>query len=100
MTNVKSIAESGGVATIITIECHITTGLPAVIIVGFANRAVDEAKERLRAAFHACKLDFPKRRVTINLAPADLPKDSSGFDLAMAVAVMQAAKQIDKNFGE
>ena len=48
MANVKSIAEAGGVATVITIECHITRGLPNVIIVGFANRAVDEAKERLR----------------------------------------------------
>jgi len=89
--NVRSITEAGGVATIITIECHITKGLPNVIIVGFANRAVDEAKERLRAAFHASKIDFPKQRVTINLAPADIPKDSSGFDLGIAVAIMKAA---------
>lgn len=91
MGNVRSIAESGGVATVITIECHITRGLPNVIIVGFANRAVDEAKERLRGAFHASKIDFPKQRVTINLAPADIPKESSGFDLGIAVAVMRAA---------
>jgi magnesium chelatase family protein len=89
-----SIAESGGQASLITIECHITAGLPSVIIVGFANRAVDEAKERLRAAFHAAKLEFPKKRITINLAPADLPKESSGFDLAMAVSVMRASKLI------
>ena len=91
MGNVRSIAESGGVATIITIECHITKGLPNVIIVGFANRAVDEAKERLRGAFHASKIDFPKQRVTINLAPADIPKESSGFDLGIAVAIMHAS---------
>ena len=91
MANVKSIAEAGGVATVITIECHITRGLPNVIIVGFANRAVDEAKERLRGAFHASGIDFPKQRVTVNLAPADIPKDSSGFDLGIAVAIMHAA---------
>ncbi len=91
MGNTRSIAESGGVATIITIECHITKGLPNVIIVGFANRAVDEAKERLRGAFHASKIDFPKQRVTINLAPADIPKESSGFDLGIAVAIMHAS---------
>ncbi len=91
MANVKSIAEAGGIATIITIECHIARGLPNVIIVGFANRAVDEAKERLRGAFHASSIDFPKQRITVNLAPADIPKDSSGFDLGIAVAIMHAA---------
>jgi magnesium chelatase family protein len=90
-SNIRSIAESGGLATVITIECHITQGLPSVIIVGFANRAVDEAKERIRAAFHASKIDFPKKRVTVNLAPADIPKDSSSFDLGIGVAIMQAA---------
>lgn len=88
---VRSIADSSGVATIVTIECHITKGLPNVIIVGFANRAVDEAKERLRGAFHASKVQFPKQRVTINLAPADIPKESSSFDLGIATAIMQAA---------
>ena len=93
-SNVRSITETGGVATIITIECHISKGLPNVIIVGFANRAVDEAKERLRAAFKASKIEFPKQRITINLAPADIPKDSSGFDQGIAVAIMKAAQLI------
>lgn len=98
---IRSITDSGGSATVITVECHITQGLPNVIVVGLANRAVDEAKERIRAAFHACKIEFPKKRITINLAPADIPKDSSSFDLAIASAIMQAAgitnvKQADK----
>jgi magnesium chelatase family protein len=88
---IQSIAETGGVATLVGIECHITQGLPNVVIVGFANRAVDEAKERLRAAFHATQLPLPRRRVTINLAPADIPKDSSAFDLGIAMAILQAA---------
>src|SRR5690606_4270067 len=94
MGNVKSIADSGASATTLDIECHITQGLPAIIIVGFANRAVDEAKERLRGAFHSSQVEFPKKRVTINLAPADIPKDSSSHDLAIAVAIMHAAKLI------
>lgn len=91
MGSIQSIAESGNTATIIHIECHITQGLPNIIIVGFANRAVDEAKERLRGAFHASQIEFPKKRITINLAPADIPKDSSSHDLAIAVAIMGAA---------
>ncbi len=99
MTNhVTSITESGGSTTIVTIECHITQGLPNIIIVGFANRAVDEAKERLRGAFAAASIDFPKKRIAINLAPADVPKESSSFDLGIAAAIMRSAKltpQID-----
>jgi magnesium chelatase family protein len=95
MGTIQSIAESGSTATIIQIECHITQGLPNIIIVGFANRAVDEAKERLRGAFHASQIEFPKKRITINLAPADIPKDSSSHDLAIAVTVMNAAGLIN-----
>lgn len=95
MTNhVASIAESGADTTIVSIECHITNGLPAIIIVGFANRAVDEAKERLRGAFAASGIEFPKKRIAINLAPADVPKESSSFDLGIAVSVMRSGKLI------
>ncbi len=95
MTNrITSITESGGDMTIVTIECRITQGLPNVIIVGFANRAVDEAKERLRGAFAAGKIEFPKKRIAINLAPADVPKESSSFDLGIAAALMRAAQLI------
>lgn len=89
-----SISESGSDTHVITIECHITRGLPSIIIVGYANKAVDEAKERIRAAFHASKLEFPKQRITINLAPADIPKESSSFDLGIAVSILQAGELI------
>ena len=78
---VHGISDASGAAHVIDVECHITNGLPAIIIIGFANKAVDEAKERLRAAFHASSLQLPKKRITINLAPADIPKDSTGFDV-------------------
>lgn len=99
MGNATSIAESGGSGTIVTIECHISQGLPNIIIVGFANRAVDESKERLRAAFHASDISFPKKRVTINLAPADIPKESSSYDLGIAMSIMSTAGLIPPNSG-
>src|SRR6266576_2702676 len=92
---VKSVVDySGSDALLVSVECHITNGLPAVIIIGHATKAVDEAKERLRASFANCNLQFPKKRVTLNLSPADMPKDSTSLDLAMAVAVLAQSRQI------
>jgi magnesium chelatase family protein len=90
---VASIIESGLHGTLVDIECHISNGLPAIVIVGFANKAIDEAKERLRGAFVNTNLQLPKKRITINLAPADIPKDGAGFDLAIATAILLADKQ-------
>jgi len=91
---VQSLIDVGLSGIIIDIECHLSNGLPAVVIIGFANKAVDEAKERLRSAFATSNIQLPKKRITLNLAPADLPKDSTGFDLPMAVAIMQASQQV------
>ena len=91
---VYGITDSGDKGQLLTIECHITRGLPAIIIVGYANKATDEAKERLRAAFSAEQIDFPKQRITLNRAPADIPKDGSSFDLGMAVAILREAKRV------
>jgi magnesium chelatase family protein len=92
---VKSIVDhTGSSALLVDVECHITNGLPAIIIIGYASKAVDEAKERLRASFANCSIQFPKKRVTLNLAPADVPKDSTSLDLAMAVAVLAQSGQV------
>lgn len=92
---IKSVVDYSGVGgALINVECHITNGLPAIVIIGYASKAVDEAKERLRASFSNCMLSFPKKRVTINLSPADIPKDSTSLDLAMAVAVLAQSNQI------
>lgn len=94
---IKSIIDYSGMQSLpIDVECHITNGLPSITIIGYANRAVNEAKDRLRASFASSGLQFPKKRVTINLSPADLPKDSTSLDLAMAVAVLASAQQIEK----
>jgi magnesium chelatase family protein len=90
----STIDRSGAQGIIVEVECHINNGLPAIIIIGYASRAVDEAKERLRASFANSNLSFPKKRITINLSPADLPKESTSLDLAMAVAVLAESKQI------
>ncbi|MBX4190802.1 YifB family Mg chelatase-like AAA ATPase [Candidatus Saccharibacteria bacterium] len=84
----------GNDALLVAVECHITNGLPAVVIIGYASKAVDEAKERLRASFANCNLQFPKKRVTLNLSPADVPKDSTSLDLAMAVAILAESRQV------
>src|SRR5262245_23964885 len=80
---------------IIEIECDITNGLPGFVIVGLADKAVDEAKERVRSAIKNSDLNLPPKRLTLNLAPADLPKDGSGYDLGMAMAVLAASSQLD-----
>ena len=93
---IRSIVDYSGVGgALINVECHITNGLPAVVIIGYASKAVDEARERLRASFSNCALNFPKKRITINLSPADIPKDSTSLDLAMAVAILAQSGQID-----
>ncbi len=91
---ILSILDAGFDGFAIEIECHISNGLPSMTIVGFANKAVDEAKERIRSAFAHRSLPFPKKRLVINLAPADIPKDATAFDLAMATAILAAQQQI------
>jgi magnesium chelatase family protein len=90
---VKSVMETGADGIIIDIECHTSNSLPNIIIVGYANKAIDEAKERIRSAFANSKLELPRKRITINLAPADIPKESTAFDLPIAAAILLASKQ-------
>ncbi len=79
---------------IVQIECDITNGLPGLVIVGLGDKAVVEAKERLRSAIKNSGFSLPPKRITLNLAPADLPKDGSGYDLGMAVAILSASGQL------
>lgn len=92
---VRSVLDGGGTQpVVIDVECHITKGLPNIVIVGFASKAVDESKERIRNAFSNAELNLPRKRITINLAPADIPKDSTSFDLSIAVAILLSAGQV------
>jgi magnesium chelatase family protein len=76
---------------VINIQCKVTRGLPSVQIIGLASKALDESKDRVRAAFHSSGLEFPKGRVLVNLSPADLPKEGSCYDLPIALAILQAS---------
>lgn len=98
---VKTILGSSNTARgiIIDVECHLANSLPNIVIVGFASKSVDEAKERIRGALSSSQIRLPKKRITINLAPADVPKEGSSFDLAIAVSIMQAGKLIPANTG-
>jgi len=78
----------------IDIECDSKKGLPGISIVGLGNKSIDEAKERIRAAISNSHFDFPASKITINLAPANLPKDGSHFDVPMAIAVLTVTGQI------
>ena len=89
-----SVQFVGSHGVVIDIECHVTNGLPNVVVVGMTNKSVDESRERLRAAFSSSKLPFPKKRVTINLAPADIQKLGSSFDVAIAASLLQAVDAI------
>ena len=79
----------------VTVEVHISNGLPALSIVGLPEAAVRESKDRVRAAIINSHFEFPTRRITVNLAPADLPKDGGRYDLPIALGILAASGQID-----
>lgn len=91
---VQSATAYGFEGRLIDIECDTARGLPTLSIVGLGNKAIDEAKERVRSAIKNSHLDFPKQKVTINLAPADLPKDGAHFDLPIALAILIVSGQL------
>src|SRR5437867_3064113 len=78
----------------VEVEAHLQLGVPAFAIVGLADRACQEAKERVRSGIASAELEWPNRRITVNLAPAELRKEGSGFDLPIALAVLAASRQI------
>lgn len=78
----------------VTVEVHLSNGLPSLSIVGLPEAAVRESKDRVRAAIINSNFEFPQRRITINLAPADLPKDGGRFDLPIALGILAASSQI------
>ncbi len=91
-----SRAQIGIQAPLVTIEVHLTRGLPSLSIVGLPETAVKESKDRVRSAIMNNHYEFPLKRITINLAPADLPKEGARFDLAIALGVLAASGQIPK----
>ncbi len=78
----------------VEVEVDVTTGIPAVRIVGLPDTAVGEARERIRSAIRASGFTWPARRITVNLAPADLRKSGGSFDLAIALGILAASGQL------
>jgi magnesium chelatase family protein len=91
---VRSRAPAPGRAPEVVVEVHLANGLPSFSIVGLPDLEVRESRERVRAALQNCGFEFPVRRITVNLAPADLPKESGRFDLPIALGILAASGQI------
>jgi magnesium chelatase family protein len=91
---VFSRARVGLESPLVTVEVHIANGLPAFNIVGLPETSVKESKDRVRSAIVNCGYEFPAKRITINLAPADLPKEGGRFDLPIAVGILAATEQL------
>ena len=85
-----TVAFEGVEARIVEVQCAVTPGLPSFSIVGLPDKAVSEARERVRSALSALSIALPSKRITVNLSPADLPKEGSHFDLPIAVALLAA----------
>lgn len=91
---VQSRALHGLVASPVAVEVHLANGLPACNIVGLAEAEVRESRDRVRAALMVAGFEFPNRRITVNLAPADLPKAAGHFDLPIAIGILAASGQV------
>jgi magnesium chelatase family protein len=81
----------------VDVEAHVRDGIPGFAIVGLADRACQEARERVRSGISAAELSFPPGRITVNLAPAELRKEGSGFDLPIALALLAASRQLPRS---
>ena len=95
VATVASRALAGIEAPEVSVEVHLGPGLPAFHIVGLPDTEVREARDRVRAALNHVHFEFPARRITVNLAPAELPKDSSRFDLPIALGILAASGQLE-----
>ncbi len=97
VSKVLTAAPVGYDGQLVEVECDMKAGLPSLQIVGMGSKAIDEAKERVRSAITNSQLDFPAKKFVINLAPAELPKDGSHYDLAIAVAILVSSGQVQQH---
>src|SRR5210317_1460444 len=92
---IYSRAAAGIEAPLVRVETHLSNGLPAFHIVGLPETAVRESKDRVRSALLNSHFNFPDRRITVNLSPADLPKEGGRYDLPIALGILAASEQIE-----
>ena len=91
---VYSRAKVGVDAPLVTVEVHLSNGLPGFAIVGLPEASVREARDRVRSAIINSNFEFPAKKIIVNLAPADLPKEGGRFDLAIAIGILAASEQV------
>src|SRR3989344_5274381 len=95
LVKIKSVAHVGLETVPVEVEVDVASqGFPGFSIVGLASKAVEEARERVKTAIVNSGLDFPPKKITVNLAPADLPKDGAAYDLPIALGVLLASGQL------
>ena len=95
-----TVAFEGVSARSVEVQCAVTPGMPAFSIVGLPDKAVSEARDRVRTALASMAIALPSKRITINLSPADLPKEGSHFDLPIALALLAALEIIPRDAAE
>src|SRR5450759_1085672 len=96
VSRIITVAPVGFDGFIVDVEADASKSLPSLQIVGLGNKAIDEAKERVRSAITNSMLEFPKKKITINLAPAELPKDGAHYDLPIALAILCVSGQLQQ----
>jgi len=97
LSKIKSALNFGMNSELVDVEVDISFGIPGITIVGLASKAVDEAKDRVKSAIKNSGLEFPNKKITINLAPADLVKEGPGFDLPISLGILAASGQVESN---
>ncbi len=100
LAKVFTCAMVGLEGRVVEVEVDISPGLPAFTIVGLADKAVQESRERVRAAIRNCGCDFPMRRITVNLAPADRKKEGPAYDLSIAMGILLSSGQISADLSK
>jgi len=94
MRTVHSVHESGGQGLVVEVQSHLSNGLPTIQLIGAAGKSLDEAKERIRSAFSSSEISMPRKKITINISPSDIPKNGAHYDLCIAISILIESGQV------
>jgi magnesium chelatase family protein len=94
MKSLHSVHDSSGEGVVVQVESHLANGLPTIQIIGAVGKSLDESKDRIRSAFSSSDIATPRKKITINISPSDIPKNGSHFDLAIALSILQNSGQL------
>lgn len=94
MRTVKSVHDSGNDGIVVEVQTHLSRGLPTMLLIGVVGKSLEESKERIRSAFASSTIELPRKKITINIAPSDIPKNGAHFDIAIAVSILIESNQV------